>query len=130
MSTYPAHGSSGSVDFTSTAVGKVTSWTYDGTVDVAEVVYMGASAATYTPSSVVKGSGTIELVFDQDDTGQAMCIIGASITPHLYFDGETATDDELTGSAVISGINWVHDVGDVAKMSVNYNGVLALAVVG
>ena len=130
MSTYPAHGSSGSVDSGSTAVGSVTNWTYDSSVDVQEVVVMGATAAEYPVSSVVKGGGSLDMVWDQDDAGQVTLTCGATIVLHLMFDGETATDDELTGSVQVETLNWAVPVEGVQTASLTYKGVLILGVVG
>ena len=118
-------GSEGTVKVGSDAIGEIRSFSIEETADTLDDTTMGDTARTYK-SSLTSFSGSVDVLWDEGDTGQTALTIGASVTLNLYPEGDTAGDTYMTGTAIVTGrsISSSHD--GLVEMSITVQGSGAL----
>lgn len=129
MTTY--HGNSGKIKIASNTVAEVKSFT------VAEgVATVGDNAQGDTSDTHLVGrknwNAQIEANHYKGDTnGQALLVIGASVSVKLYAVGDGTGMEELTGTATVTGRTVVSDQEAVVSLSLTLlgNGTLTHGVV-
>jgi hypothetical protein len=122
------HGHEGSITVGGTTVGAVQNWAYNESADVVEYSSMGDTNKNYA-TGAVGASGSLSCLLTKADAGQGLLSIGSSVVLALYTEGEEAGDYEVTGTAVVTGVDRGSDKNDMASFSVNFSGVLAEGVV-
>lgn len=118
-------GSEGTVKVGSDAIGEIRSFSIEETADTLDDTTMGDTARTYK-SSLTSFSGSVDVLWDEGDTGQTALTIGASVTLNLYPEGDTSGDTYMTGTAIVTGrsISSSHD--GLVEMSISVQGSGAL----
>lgn len=118
-------GSEGTVKVGSDAIGEIRSFSIEETADTLDDTAMGDTARTYK-SSLTSFSGSVDVLWDEGDTGQTALTIGASVTLNLYPEGDTTGDTYMTGTAIVTGrsISSSHD--GLVEMSISVQGSGAL----
>lgn len=97
-------GSEGSVAVGANAIGEVTAFSYETSVEIVPDGALGDTWDTHKAGSK-KWSGSVSCNFDPDDTnGQAAMTEGASVTLNLYPEGSGSGANYVTGTVTISNV--------------------------
>lgn len=121
------HGKHGKVKIGNSVVAEVTQFSVAETIRVSDTTAMGSPAETHL-TGVPAWTATIEGNYDPADAnGQAVLLIGASVTIGLYTDGDAAGKDYMTGTASITGVTRQASVTEKVTFSVNLQGNGALS---
>ena len=124
-------GEQGAVQFdasgssNSTIVG-TRSWTLNITKDTLDVTDHGDTFRKFV-GSLVSGSGTVELVYDPDASGQAAFIEDvvttadpADATFELFTTGTTAGTDSVSFAGIITSMDIASTTGDLVVATCNF----------
>ena len=124
-------GEEGAVQFDAAGSSNATivgtrSWTLNITKDTLDVTDHGDTFRTYV-GSLVAGSGTVELVYDPDATGQAGLIEdvikandGADASFELFTTGTSSGTDSVAFGGIITSMDIASTVGDLVVATCNF----------
>jgi hypothetical protein len=125
-------GEEGSVQFDAAGTTNATivgtrSWTLNITTkDTLDVTDHGDTFRSFV-GSLVSGSGTVELVYDPDATGQAAFIEDvintgdtADATFELFTTGSTTGTDSVSFAGIITSMDIASTVGDLVVATCNF----------
>ena len=124
-------GEEGAVQFdaagsTNATIVGTRSWTLNITKDTLDVTDHGDTFRTYV-GSLVSGSGTVELVYNPDATGQAAFIEDvitasdpADATFELFTTGTTSGSDSVSFAGIITSMDISSTVGDLVVATCNF----------
>lgn len=124
-------GEEGSVQFDAAGTTNATivgtrSWTLNITKDTLDVTDHGDTFRSFV-GSLVSGSGTVELVYDPDATGQAAFIEDvintgdtADATFELFTTGSTTGTDSISFAGIITSMDIASTVGDLVVATCNF----------
>jgi hypothetical protein len=119
-------GSEGVVFSGSNQVNEVRSYTISETGETLEDTSMGDAARTYI-ASLKTFTGSLDVFWDETDTGQGDLDIGSTITLNLYPEGNTSGDTYYTGSAIVTEKSITASFDGLVEMSVSVQGTGALS---
>ena len=124
-------GEEGSVQFDAAGTTNATivgtrSWTLNITKDTLDVTDHGDTFRAFV-GGLVSGSGTVELVYDPDATGQAAFIEDvintgdtADATFELFTTGSTSGTDSVSFAGIITSMDIASTVGDLVVATCNF----------
>jgi predicted secreted protein len=118
-------GSEGTVKVGSNAVAEIRSYSIEESADTLEDTSMGDSARTYKPS-LTSFSGSLDVFWDEGDTGQSALSIGSEVTLNVYPEGDTAGDTYYSGSAIVTGVSRTGSFDGLVEASISVQGNGAL----
>ena len=121
------HGKEGEVAVGGTAVGELTSFTLETTGDVVESTQMSDGAKSFIAGRT-SFSGTLEMHFDETDSGQTSLTAGASVTFKLLPEGSSTGDRKFEGAGIITGMSVSQPLDGVVSRSVTFQGTDALTI--
>jgi hypothetical protein len=123
-------GSEGIIKVGSDSVLEIRSYSIEESADTLEDTSMGDSARTYKPS-LTSFSGSLDVFWDETDTGQSALSIGSEVTLNVYPEGDTTGDTYYTGSAIVTGVSRTGAFDGLieASISVQGNGALTESTV-
>lgn len=109
-------GNDGVVKIGSNTVAEVTAWEVEESVSPYEDTAMGDTWRSHRAGSGFKEwTAKVTCWWDDTDTnGQEGMTLGASVSLKLYTEGDSASDDEITGTASVTKIG----------VSVNKDGIV------
>lgn len=119
-------GSEGVVFSGSNQILEVRSYTISETGETLEDTSMGDAARTYI-ASLKTFTGSLDVFWDEADTGQGDLDIGSTITLNLYPEGNTSGDTYYTGSAIVTEKSITASFDGLVEMSVSVQGTGALS---
>lgn len=119
-------GSEGVVFSGSNQILEVRSYTISETGETLEDTSMGDAARTYI-ASLKTFTGSLDVFWDETDTGQGDLDIGSTITLNLYPEGNTSGDTYYTGSAIVTERSITASFDGLVEMSVSVQGTGALS---
>ena len=122
------HGRAGTVKVLALAVGSVTGWSYEETVDETETTGMGDTAKTYL-GGLRDGSGQIDCFWYKTDVGHAALLAafaaGTVATLHINPTGVTTTGNiDYTGDVMIKSVSISASKDDIITCSFSFRGFL------
>jgi len=123
MSTHK--GSEGVIKVGSDSVLEIRSYSIEESADTLEDTSMGDSARTYKPS-LTSFSGSLDVFWDEGDTGQSALSIGSEVTLNVYPEGDTAGDTYYSGSAIVTGVSRTGSFDGLVEASISVQGNGAL----
>jgi predicted secreted protein len=109
---------------TLTAVGHVRGWTIDEKVDQLEATAMGDNYKVYC-TALKDWSGSLDILWEPTDAGQAMVQVGDSLDITVYPEGTTGTSS-IAGSIVVTGINTKATYNGLVEASITFQGTGSL----
>ncbi len=124
-------GEQGAVQFDAAGSSNATivgtrSWTLNITKDTLDCTDHGDTFRAYV-GSMISGSGTVELVYDPDATGQAAFIEdvitasdAADATFELFTTGTTSGTDSVSFAGIITSMDIASTVGDLVVATCNF----------
>lgn len=124
-------GEEGSVQFDAAGTTNATivgtrSWTLNITKDTLDVTDHGDTFRSFV-GSLISGSGTVELVYNPDATGQAGFIEDvlttgdtADATFELFTTGSTSGSDSVSFAGIITSMDIASTVGDLVVATCNF----------
>lgn len=124
-------GEQGSVQFASSLTPIATivgtrSWSLTTTKETLDVTDHGDTFRSFV-GSLISGSGTVELVYDPDATGQAGFLEdvlttadGADATFELFTTGSTSGTDSISFAGIITDMEISSTVGELVVVSCNF----------
>lgn len=119
-------GSEGVVKVGSDTVGNVRSYSIEETADTIEETTMGQSARFYR-ASLTSWSGSVDLYWNEEDTGQNSLTVGSEVTINVYPEGDGDTGDTYyTGTAIVTGVTKSASFDGMVEASVSIQGDGAL----
>ena len=119
-------GSEGVVFSGSNQILEVRSYTISETGETLEDTSMGDAARTYI-ASLKTFTGSLDVFWDETDTGQGDLDIGSTITLNLYPEGNASGDTYYTGSAIVTEKSITASFDGLVEMSVSVQGTGALS---
>jgi hypothetical protein len=119
-------GSEGVVFSGSNQVNQIRSYTISETGETLEDTSMGDAARTYI-ASLKTFTGSLDVFWDETDTGQGDLDIGSTITLNLYPEGNASGDTYYTGSAIVTEKSITASFDGLVEMSVSVQGTGALS---
>ncbi len=119
-------GSEGVVFSGSNQVNEVRSYTISETGETLEDTSMGDAARTYI-ASLKTFTGSLDVFWDESDTGQGDLDIGSTIVLNLYPEGNASGDTYYTGSAIVTEKSITASFDGLVEMSVSVQGTGALS---
>ena len=98
------HGKEGVVHVGGTAIGNATGFTVDTTHDVVEDTALGSSMKSFL---VGRGSftATIDMNFEETDSGQTTLVQGASASFEFMPEGADSGDRKFSGTGIVTGMS-------------------------
>ena len=121
------HGKEGQVAIGGTAVGELTSFTIETTGDVVESTIMEDGAKSFIAGRT-SFSGTLEMHFDETDSGQTQLTAGSSLTFKLLPEGSSSGDRKFEGAGIVTGMSVNQPLDGVVARSVTFQGTGALTI--
>ena len=118
-------GSEGTVKVGANSVAEIRSYSIEESADTLEDTSMGDSARTYKPS-LTSFSGSLDVFWDEGDTGQSALSIGSEVTLNVYPEGDTAGDTYYSGSAIVTGVSRTGSFDGLVEASISVQGNGAL----
>jgi len=124
-------GEQGSVQFDAAGATNATivgtrSWSLTTTKETLDVTDHGDTFRSFV-GSLISGSGTVELVYDPDATGQAGFLEdvlttadAADATFELFTTGSTTGSDSISFAGIITDMEISSTVGDLVVVSCNF----------
>tara|TARA_R110000765_G_scaffold130957_2_gene229488 strand:+ start:3649 stop:4035 length:387 start_codon:yes stop_codon:yes gene_type:complete len=119
-------GSEGVVFSGSNQINEVRSYTISETGETIEDTSMGDAARTYI-ASLKTFTGSLDVFWDETDTGQGDLDIGSTIVLNLYPEGNTTGDTYYTGNAIVTEKSVTGSFDGLVEMSVSVQGTGALS---
>ena len=102
------------------------SWSFSATKETYDVTAHGATSRSFI-GGLTSGSGTVELVYDPDATGQAAFIEDvltasdtADATFELFTTGTTTGSDGVSFAGIITSMDISSTVGDLVVATCNF----------
>lgn len=120
-------GSEGTLKVGANTIGEIRSFSISESADTLEDTSMGDAARTYKPS-LTTFTGSVDVFWDEADTGQMAMTVGASITFSAYPEGATAGDKYYTGSAIVTGLTINSSFDGMVEASITLQGTGALTL--
>lgn len=120
-------GSEGTLKVGANTIGEIRSFSISESADTLEDTSMGDAARTYKPS-LTTFTGSVDVFWDEADTGQMAMTVGASITFSAYPEGATAGDKYYTGSAIVTGLTINSSFDGMVEASITLQGTGALSL--
>ena len=113
------HGKEGVITIGGTTLNNATGFTVDTTHDVVEDTALGSSMKSFL---VGRGTFTfsIDMNFDETDSGQTSMVQGAELTFAFLPEGNESGDRKFSGSGIVTGMS----------VSVPLDGVITRTVTG
>ena len=121
------HGLEGEVVEGGSAVGELTSFTLEKTVDVVESTKMADAAKSFIAGRT-SFSGSLEMHFDEADSVQTQLTAGSSVTFKLLPEGSSSGDRKFEGAGIITGMSVNQPLDGVVARSVTFQGTGALTI--
>tara|TARA_R100000655_G_scaffold26090_1_gene53793 strand:- start:331 stop:717 length:387 start_codon:yes stop_codon:yes gene_type:complete len=121
------HGKEGEVAIGGTAVGELTSFTLETTGDVVESTQMSDGAKSFIAGRT-SFSGTLEMHFDETDSGQTSLTAGASVTFKLLPEGSSSGDRKFEGAGIVTGMSVSQPLDGIVSRTVTFQGTDALTI--
>jgi len=124
-------GEQGAVQFAPTGSGNATvvgtrSWSLSTTKETLDTTKQGDTFRSFI-GSLISGSGTVELVYDPDATGQASFLEDvitaadpADATFELFTTGTTTGADSVSFAGIITDMEITSNVGELVVVSCNF----------
>ena len=119
------HGKEGVVTAGGTAIGELTGFTIETSVDVVEDTQLSDSEKSFLAGST-SFSGTLEMHYDETDAQQETLTAGSSISFVLLPEGNTTGDQSFTGSGIITGMSINNAMDGIVSRSVTFQGTGSL----
>jgi len=116
MARYKGH--QGEVAVGANTIGEVESFDLELSVGELDANVMGEDW-TDVEAGQSSGSGSISVLRDPADTGQAALVMGTKVTLNLYSEGNTSGLTEITGSFLVTSQSTSVSVGDLVKDTFN-----------
>ena len=121
-------GSEGTVQVAgSSTVGEIRSFSVESTADTLETTTMGDSARTYLPS-LTSWSGSVDVLWDEADTGQTALTIGSELAIVFAPEGVDSGDTRYSGTAIVTGISINSSYDGMVESSISVQGDGALTI--
>ena len=120
-------GSEGTLKVGANTVGEIRSFSISESAATLEDTSMGDVARTFK-SSLTTFTGSVDVFWDEADTGQMAMTVGSSITFSAYPEGATAGDKYYTGSAIVTGLTINSSFDGMVEASITLQGTGALTL--
>ena len=124
------HGKEGVVTIGGTTLGNATGFTVDTTHDTVEDTALGSSMKSFL---VGRGTYTasIDMNFDETDSGQTALVQGAELTIAFLPEGNASGDRKFSGNGIVTGMSVSVPLDGVITrtVSVQGNGGLTIGTV-
>lgn len=125
MARYKGH--QGEVAVGADTIGEVESFDLELSVGELDANIMG-SDWTDVEAGQSSGSGSVSVLRDPSDAGQAALVMGTKVTLNLYPEGNTAGLTLITGSFLITSQSISVSVGDLVKDTFNVRNAGAVTI--
>lgn len=118
-------GKDGVVKIGSNAIGEIRTYSIEQTMDVIEDSTIGDTDRTYT-SGLKTFTGSMDVYFDDTDTGQLDVQVGDTGTINVQVEGDTTGDHQLSGSILVTGRTITASFDGMVEASISFQGTGAL----
>lgn len=120
-------GSEGTIKVGSDTVGEIRSYSISETADTIEDTSMGDASRTYK-TGLKSFTASVDVFWDEADTGQTALTVGSSVTLNVYPEGATTGDKYFTGSAIVTGLTVNGSFDGMVEASLTLQGTGALSL--
>ena len=119
-------GSAGVIKSGATTIGEVKSYSIDQTANTIDTTQLSDSAQTFV-AGLTSFSGSCDVFWDPDDTGQSSVGVGSSVTLNLYPEGTATSSTYYSGSVIITGVSRSGAIDGTVDATISFQGSGALA---
>ena len=121
------HGKEGVITIGGTTLNNATGFTVDTTHDVVEDTALGSSMKSFL---VGRGSFTfsIDMNFDETDSGQTALVQGAELTFAFLPEGNDSGDRKFSGTGIVTGMSVGVTLDGVTTRTVSGQGTGGLTI--
>jgi len=120
-------GSEGTVHVGTDAVAEIKSYSVEETSDTVETTSMGDSARTHL-ASLTSFSGSLDVLWDEEDTAQIALTVGTSVTIKFYPEGTATSAKYYEGTAIVTSVSRSASFDGLVEASVSVQGTGALSL--
>jgi predicted secreted protein len=120
-------GSEGTIKVGSDTVGEIRSYSISETADTIEDTSMGDASRTFK-TGLKSFTASVDVFWDETDTGQTALSVGSSVTLNVYPEGATTGDKYFTGSAIVTGLTVNGSFDGMVEASLTLQGTGALSL--
>ena len=120
-------GSEGTVHVGTDAVAEIKSYSVEETSDTVETTSMGDSARTHL-ASLTSFSGSLDVLWDEEDTAQIALTVGTTVTLKFYPEGTATSAKYYEGSAIVTGVTRSASFDGLVEASISVQGTGALSL--
>jgi predicted secreted protein len=120
-------GSEGTIKIGSDTVGEIRSYSISETADTIEDTSMGDVSRTYK-TGLKSFTASVDVFWDEADTGQTALSVGSSVTLNVYPEGATTGDKYFSGSAIVTGLTVTGSFDGMVEASLTLQGTGALSL--
>jgi predicted secreted protein len=120
-------GSEGTVHVGTDAVAEIKSYSVEETSDTVETTSMGDSARTHL-ASLTSFSGSLDVLWDEEDTAQIALTVGTSVTIKFYPEGTATSAKYYEGTAIVTGVSRSASFDGLVEASISVQGTGALSL--
>lgn len=122
------HGRAGVVKAGTVALGSVTAWSYEESVDETETTAMGDTAKSYL-GGLRDGSGQVDAFWYKTDAGHdallAAFAAGTTVALHVLPTGLTTTGEiDYNGNVIVKSVSINSSKDDIITVSFQFRGFL------
>jgi hypothetical protein len=114
-------GKDGALSLGGTNIAQLSSWTVTSTVDTIECTHMGQSWKTYK-TGIAEWEGSFEAIYDGDKQGLAAEMAVGTQYEMFAYPESTDTDHSLSGSVILTSLEWTAELDDVIRLSATFTG--------
>ena len=118
-------GRDGVIKVGANTVAELRSFSIEETGDTVEDTVMTDTARTFTPT-LTSFTGSADVYWDEDDTGQGALTVGAAVTIGFYPEGDTTGDTYYSGSCIVTGVSRSSSFDGMVEASITLQGSGAL----
>lgn len=120
-------GSEGTIKVGSDTVGEIRSYSISETADTIEDTSMGDASRTFK-TGLKSFTASVDVFWDETDTGQTALSVGSSVTLNVYPEGATTGDKYFSGSAIVTGLTVNGSFDGMVEASLTLQGTGALSL--
>ena len=107
-------------------VAELRSFSIEETGDTVEDTVMTDTARTFIPT-LTSFTGSADVYWDEDDTGQSALTVGAVVSIGFFPEGDTAGDTYYEGSCIVTGLSRSSSFDGMVEASITLQGSGALS---
>ena len=114
-------GSEGKIKVGGATVAEVNSYSLEESSDTVEKTAMGDSSRSFVPT-LTSVSATLDVNFDDTDSGQSALSVGATVTVEVFPEGDATGDTYYQFQGIVTGFSRTGSFDGLVEASISVQG--------